>query len=297
MTRRVMGAALAVALATLGCQAVVENMPKTDQEAREARYGLLGLAGLTATASSIENSYYPAAKVLDGNLITAWAPSPADPAPALTLDLGGAKVVDAFAIKLSPAGTQVAVQAYVNGAWTTVASGLTPPSAVMTSFDLPNPTTAQLRLLFSGVAAADLYVCEVTVEGAAPTPRPPCQCKVTGGGYVYKDNGTDKVTFGLVAMEDQKGGAKGTIQVTDHAARKKYHGTVTGIICDNNNMTVTFTGTLRGGGSFTSVITDNGEPGVDDAFLFRAGAVTLSGLLGDDDGGGGNLQVHRDQCP
>ena len=303
MSRRMLGAAALTALVALGCQSVAENMAVPEDQLREARYGLQAtLAGVTATASTTESSYYAAAKVVDGNLVTAWAPAPGDASPTLYLELGASTVVDAVSIKLSPAA-QVTIAAWTGSAWLNIATDLAPTPTVLTRLDLPNTTTTRLRLTFSDVAAADLLVCETVVDGTTPTPtpRPPCQCKVTGGGYVYELGPNDsKVTFGLVAMEDPKraSGAKGTIQVTDHATKRKYHGSVNGIVCDNNNMTVTFTGTLRGGGTFTTVVTDYDEPGRDDAFAFRTSTgFAITGLLGDDDGGGGNIQVHRDQCP
>lgn len=299
MTRRVWAGALALALGTLGCQSAITSLPMSEEQAREARYSLLSLTGVTVAASSTESSYYAVAKVVDGNTATAWAPLWSDASPTLTFDLGATKVLDSLAIKLSPGGTQVAVAIWNGSAWETIASGFTPTAATLASLNLPDRKTSKVRLTFSGTPAADLLVCDVRFEGNDPTPRPPCDCKVTGGGWVYKlGPNSSKVTFGLVAMDDPKtAGAKGTIEVNDHTTKKKYHGRVDRIVCDNNNMTVTFSGTLRNGAAFTSVVTDYDEPGKDDAFSFSTAGFSISGLLGDDGGGGGNIQVHRDNCP
>ncbi len=298
MTRRVLGTALVMALVTLGCQTAITHSPTTDEQSREMRYSLLSLSGVTVVASSTENSFFAASKVVDGVLNSAWAPLFSDPSPTLTFDLGATKVLDSLAIKLSPGGTQVAVAIWTGSAWETIATGFTPAEATLASLNLPDRTTTKVRLTFSGTPAADLLVCEVKFEGTDPTPRPPCDCKVTGGGWVYKlGPNNSKVTFGLVAMDDKSGGAKGVIEVNDHTTHKKYHGKVDRIVCDNNNMTVTFSGTLRNGNAFTAVVTDIDEPGKDDAFSFTTAGFSISGLLGDDDFGGGNIQVHRDNCP
>ncbi len=130
-----------------------------------------------------------------------------------------------------------------------------------------------------------------------PTPPPPededCGCDVTGGGFIL--NGNQKVTFGFVAHHNPALGPSGNIQVVDHATKTRFRGRVTAVECDGD--TVTFSGTLRGGGTFTAVVTDNGEPGRRDTFSFSTGlGVDLSGELGGDRPGGGNIQLHKQRC-
>lgn len=321
MTRFAVGGALALALVMVGCEASVAP-PPAGELAAGGRYRLLALEGVAVTASSVENSWHPASNVLDGNLVSAWAPSYDDATPTLEFDLGGTRTFTDFAVKLSPAGTTVAVEVWNGAGWELVASGLTPAEAVLQTFDVPDRTTSRVRLTFGGVAASDLFVCEVALNGGAvpaspsptpavsPTPSTPpstppsatptpgsCDCKVTGGGFVRLagDGPNDKATFGLVALTNPGRGATGNITVVDHRTRTRYGGRVTAIACAGN--TVTFSGTLRRGGApFTATVTDNGEPGVDDTFSFTTGGFTASGDLGGGLPGGGNIQVHRPNC-
>lgn len=129
-----------------------------------------------------------------------------------------------------------------------------------------------------------------------PTPRPTpedCGCDVTGGGWIL--SGNQKVTFGFVAHHNPALGPSGRIQVVDHATKTRFHGRVTAVECDGD--TVTFSGSLRAGGTFTAVVTDAGEPGRRDRFSFSTGTgVDLSGELGGSRSGGGNIQLHEERC-
>jgi hypothetical protein len=59
----------------------------------------------------------------------------------------------------------------------------------------------------------------------------------------------------------------------------------------------TIEGTLKTGEAFTLVVTDNGEPGVTDRFkLTVAGTLLVDTDLGGDGHGGGNIQLHKEQC-
>lgn len=324
MTRRVLGGALALALGTLGCQATITSLPMSEEQAREARYGLLSLAGVSVAASSVEDSWHPASNVLDGNSQSAWAPVFSDPTPTLAFDLGGVKTLEGFAVKLSPGGTTVAVEVWTGTGWELIASGLAPAEAVLQTFDLPDRTTSQVRLTFGNVPASELFVCEVVLNGletppsptptpavsptptpsVSPTPTPSptpagCECKVTGGGFVYLPgyaaDDDRKATFGLVAMADPRKGAKGNITVLDHRTKRRYGGSVTRIACEG--ATVTFSGVLRRDGApFTATVTDNGEPGTNDLFAFSTRGFSASGTLGAGGPGGGNIQVHAPRC-
>lgn len=134
---------------------------------------------------------------------------------------------------------------------------------------------------------------------ASVTPTPPphddedCGCDVTGGGFIL--NGNQRVTFGFVAHHNPALGPSGNLQVVDHATKTRFRGRVNAVECEGD--TVTFSGTLRGGGTFTTVVTDNGEPGRTDRFSFRTSlGVDLSGELGGTRPGGGNIQLHKQRC-
>lgn len=138
---------------------------------------------------------------------------------------------------------------------------------------------------------------DCTLPCESEPPIEVCDCKVTGGGFIFKGEGArnDKITFGLVAMTNPGQGVHGNIEVVDHTTDTDYHGRVSAISCDGN--TVTFSGSLDGGGTFETVVTDNGEPGRDDSFDFTtSGGFAQSGILGDGGPGGGNIQVHRSRC-
>lgn len=307
MRRLTAGGALALALVMVGCEASVAPPPAGEPGPGPGGYRLQALAGVSVVASSVEDGWHPAANVLDGNLVSAWAPDPADPTPTLEFDLGGAKALQAFAVKLSPGGATVAVEAWTGTDWELVASGLAPAEAVFQRFDLPDRTTTRVRLTFGNVAASALYVCEVALDGqaaaASPTPTPPasptptpsagpCECKATGGGFVHQDGGAPnaKATFGFVALSNPGRGVTGNIKVVDHRTKRRYGGRVTAIACTGT--TVTFSGTLRQGGApFTATVTDHGEPGVHDRFDFRTTGYHAAGVLG-----GGNIQVHQARC-
>ena len=318
MTRFKVAGAIALAVVMLGCESVVSTAPSGDVPQTTGGFRLLGFAGLAVTASSEENSFHGVGTVLDGNLQTAWAPAYTDTAPTLTFDLGGERAVDAFSIKLSPQGTTVAVEVWTGAGWERIASGLTPTAATFQTFDLPDRTTTRVRLVFGGVPASELLVCEVAINGTtttpSPSPRPSvvpsvvpsptpstpaCTCKVTGGGFVYLPPGTgrnDKATFGLVALTNPGRGVTGNLTVVDHQTKERYSGRVTGIDCSRGT-TVTFTGTLRKSGApFTATVTDNGEPGVNDVFSFSTTGFQASGVLGGGTQGGGNIQVHKPTC-
>ncbi len=145
--------------------------------------------------------------------------------------------------------------------------------------------------------------CQPPCTDDCPPPPPPppvdeCTCKVTGGGFIYAPDATGnnrKITFGFVAMTQPDGDAHGNLQITDHPSREGRHGRVQEIDCDGN--TVTFAGNLKGGGSYTLTVTDNGEPGRNDTFSYSGSdGYSASGTLADGGPGGGNIQVHKPKC-
>lgn len=137
-----------------------------------------------------------------------------------------------------------------------------------------------------------------SVPTATPTMTPPPSCAdTTGGGYVLgdPDGGTkraNQVAFGFVAHHvGVNQTVQGNIEVNDHRPDgPNFHGDVDTITGSGN--TVTFTGTLTGGGTFTCTVVDNGEPGDTDTFSFSTSTgYAISGELGGPEPGGGNIQV------
>lgn len=119
---------------------------------------------------------------------------------------------------------------------------------------------------------------------------------MTGGGWIGigTGKGHNKITFGLVAIEDN-GAVKGNIEVNDHLTKTKFHGKVEGLTCVDNKAVIS--GHLDNGIAFTLSVEDNGEPGRNDRFAFSTSAgISVGGLLGLGVHGGGNIQIHHDTC-
>ncbi|MFP5502495.1 MAG: post-COAP-1 domain-containing protein, partial [Candidatus Sericytochromatia bacterium] len=286
--------------------------------------------GFTSVSASSTSGTYPINNLLDDNPSTAWGPA-ADPNPTLFFTLDGDVLLSAIAIKLSlgtsssPSNQRVLVDVDVRqngGDWTTIATGLTPQETILDTLDVPDTMADEVRLRFratSGNDINDLLVCQAAffafaskptptpsvtptptptptaTPTATPTPEVEC-CKVTGGGWVPPNEGEGRVSFGFVAMTNPGRGITGNIQVVDHTTRTTYHGRVDTLTCEDN--TATFGGTLRGGGRFTAIVTDNGEPGDSDIFSFdvTGGGFNVSNDLGGDEPGGGNIQFHEVDC-
>lgn len=137
-------------------------------------------------------------------------------------------------------------------------------------------------------------------------------CKVTGGGFILEKNygygygkpGDLRINYGFNAQFGPDGLPKGNVNVVVHIeAPGNVHfqsATVDTIVCklDDNSEhprltgTVTVTGQLKGGGTYTLKVTDNGEPGVNDVFTFS----TSTGFRVSSVVDGGNIQIHRDKC-
>lgn len=348
------GAALLSGLLLVGCGAqpagspfeVLGNSVSNDYKQLSGRLQPIGVTSVSA--SSTRNSFFPASRVIDGNLQTAWGPQADDSNPTLTFDLGREQRISGFAIKLSPGGTSVNVEVWEDGQWVVVESDLRPADATLEWFALPFVNAQRVRLSFTGDSSR-LLVCEVQFFGdmirngkpkpsptpfrpiIGPSPRPTmgpspmptlppgtpspspslppvvpsptpspsmppmvdCGCDVTGGGFVFRNGG--RVTFGFVAHHTPALGPTGNIQVVDHASRTRFHGRVNAVTCVDN--TATFSGTLRGGGTFMAMVTDVGEPGTEDLFSFRTSTgFSVSGDLGGDGPGGGNIQIHKLDC-
>lgn len=128
-----------------------------------------------------------------------------------------------------------------------------------------------------------------------------CPCKVTGGGFVFLDG--EKATFGFVAQPTDKRdpelvdgafAAKGNLQLNLHEDDAKFHGRVSTIAClvdeTTGDVEVTFGGTLRDDGAFSTTVVDEGEPGRADTFAFTGGGEDFGPLPLEQ---GGNIQLHE----
>lgn len=216
--------ALAVLLGALGagCATPPEPLPlAADAGKPPARYALQSL-GTTVTVSSTKNAYFPAAHLTDGKPTTAWAPAPGDAKPSIRLAVGDCRLITDMKIKASPDGLLMDVWVVTPGGdQVKIAADLAPTSGVMQGFDLPDTQVQAVILTFHGVAASQILVCEVQVNGqacptptpaptatptpaptATPTPEPtatpsegPCCKAITGNGNVEAAAGDDVYKF------------------------------------------------------------------------------------------------------
>jgi hypothetical protein len=349
MKAKLIPGALVGACLVVSCSAPPSTPPLSSEQAAalrstatSARYRLMAaatdsnvIAVAGVTASSVRNDYFRTDNAVDGKLTSAWGPAASDPAPSLTFDLGGCFDLTGFAIKAS-GGSTVDVATWVNGAWQTVATNLTPEQATLDWVALGITAATQVKLTFHG-DASQLLVCEVQWHGTpcspatpspspsptappstapspvpsiapspTPTPEEDCGCKVTGGGFTFLEDHT-RVSFGFNAQHDRAGHAKGEVNMVVHS-RPTVHWhseTITDVICDVDpglvfprlTGTVTVRGTLKTGQPFTLVLVDTGEPGVlDDISMSIEGTVVFHQDLGGDGHGGGNIQLHREAC-
>lgn len=126
----------------------------------------------------------------------------------------------------------------------------------------------------------------MTGPASTPTVCPtPGDCKVTGGGFVYRNS--EKVTFGFNAFYQDNGTLHGNIEVNDHGTGQTFHANSLAFL-NCYGSCATFGGTLTNGGWFAATVCDNGEPGRNDTFSFAANGYAASGTLGQ----GGNIQFH-----
>lgn len=187
--------AMIMALVLAGCAVTPPAQPPS-HEAPPAeppsaqQYNLLAgttvEVGFDAVSASSASPRYPVDNLLDDNPFTAWGPA-ADPTPTLFFTLDQDVLLSAFAIKLSlgtessPTNERVAIAVDVRqdgGAWTTIATGLTPDETVLDTLDLPETMADEVRLRFSALSGDinELLVCQAgffaLVSKPKPTPTP-----------------------------------------------------------------------------------------------------------------------------
>lgn len=173
----------------------------------------------------------------------------------------------------------------------------TTPSTTPSTMPSASPT-AQPSAEPTAQPTAEPSAEPTTTPSSEPTPMPTttpgggggggedCGCHTTGGGWILSsllDVKNPKISFGFNAKGAAE--AKGKVNILDHSTKAHFKGDVTSMACSGNTSTIQ--GMLKTGLAFTLVVTDNGEPGRADTFLFTSGVVRFAGLLG-----GGNIQQH-----
>lgn len=146
------------------------------------------------------------------------------------------------------------------------------------------------------------------------TPEEHCACDVTGGGFIFL--GGERVNFGFngrtIAGDSR---IHGDVNIVNRNGSIHYQSAeVTSLTCTNVagehprlTGTVTIAGTLKTGEAFSFVVTDSGESGTIDSVAFSVdGTVVfsqtdLAGTTGTPASstppGGGNIQLHTEECP
>lgn len=125
-------------------------------------------------ASSSRNLYFRSSYLTDGNLRSAWGPSPSDTQPTLTFRLNACTSVTAMAIKMDGGATFDVQVSEAGGAWKTIATGRSPERATLVTLPLVGADRAdQMRLVFRG-DTSQLLVCEMALHGT--------ECGSGGGG-------------------------------------------------------------------------------------------------------------------
>lgn len=201
------------------------------------------------------------ASALDaGDAGTAWAPADGDAAPYAIFDLQDCGNLSGLTLRASD-GVTVEVAVGSPDGWQVIASGLTPEANKLDWLPLRPTDAVQVRLLFSGPGVSRLRVSDVTWYGR--------RC------------GGDLPLFQPLP------------------SRAPFHPPTDdpGSVFPRLTGTVTVKGALKTGQAFTPVLVDTGEPGVlDDIKLSVAGTVVFHKDLAGDAHGGGNIQLHKDQC-
>jgi hypothetical protein len=270
----------------------------------------------TVTSSTVRNDFFRLSYATDGNTHSAWGPAATDTAPSLTFDMTEKVEFSAVEVKLSPAGVKMDIAvATGNGAWTTVATNVTPAEyETMSRVSLPTAVGDKVKVTFHGVASKDLLVCEVhwfgqsapvatptpaptatptPVPSATPTPKPtstpkptptpttkPDVCEGIGIKGVGSIGGTcDPATFAFQASSVPTKGVSGFVYVK--TGRQLYIGSVH--VIQQQGKTVTLSGTLAGSGKAFTLVAVEGSTTRDTVTFSTEDKVEFTGkvLCGD----------------
>lgn len=155
----------------------------------------------------------------------------------------------------------------------------------------PGSITVNAVHIMLGGALSPLLDADVVISHAhsditctGTTTPPPCQVSdfVTGGGWIYGDQG-QRVTFAVMGGQ-KPNGLSGHLNVVDHGSSGTHlsTGNVVNYTVDSPTQRTVYYDTA------TAIVQDNGEPGSSDTFSVASGSYAQSGVLQ-----GGNIQIHH----
>ncbi len=153
-------------------------------------------------------------------------------------------------------------------------------------------TVNALHVIVPGIADVVVSSAHADINGCKGQPQ--CDATkdfVTGGGWIATSTGV-KGTFG-VAGGIKNGAFWGHLEYIDHGTGMKGHGTGVNayVIVSETMRHIEGTAEVNGQSGFTyqADVTDNGEPGTNDAFNLRvSNGYAVGGTLK-----GGNIQIHK----
>lgn len=291
-----------------------------------------GPADAQSQTSSTYNEYFRTAYLTDGNTHSAWRPAADDACPSIDLCLDGRHGLCELGIKMSGDATvSVAVWDGAAWCTVATGLSPTQGEFVKLPLP-HGTAGSKVRLTFDGdtseLRVCEVEVCTCgpapstppsqqptptptpsqTVEptptptpsqSVAPTPTPTptpldCGTMVTGGPTATFGSGLLKYKVDFSFEARTSGTNRGTINLVDHRLLAPHlKGKVTSVSCVTGN-TVMFSGLVTEGGigTFTAIVTDNGEPGSADAFSFSTSwGYAVNSALGAITGG--NIQIHH----
>ncbi|MBI4659701.1 MAG: hypothetical protein HY735_12745 [Verrucomicrobia bacterium] len=159
------------------------------------------------------------------------------------------------------------------------------------------------RLAKIGVLTLGLVAATTWIQSGPPVEPPPPECDdfVTGGGWITGTPSGQNGNFG-VHGGIQNGELWGHLNYVDHATGMHVVSTaVTGyfvMVGDPLCRVIDFEVTIDGvPGTAEVIVCDHGEPGRLDSFtIFLSNGYEAGGDLGETMDGGGNIQLHRQNC-
>lgn len=124
-------------------------------------------------SSTLNETWFSANNMHDGNTHSAWAPAANDANPSITLDMGGMVHMEGMNLKMSPQGVVVDVDVKGDtGDWKSVAKNVVPVYRELHWLNLPAQDVRQVRVSFHGMVDGHLLVCEVQPYGGCGSAMP-----------------------------------------------------------------------------------------------------------------------------
>lgn len=156
-------------------------------------------------------------------------------------------------------------------------------------------TVTALHIVVAGIADVNIATAHADISCKGKPVCPVGKDFVTGGGWITAPSGA-KGNFG-VAGGIKNGSLWGHLTYIDHGSGLKVKGTdVTAYVVDDTTRHVEGIAEINGQGGFTYQVdvTDSGEPGRNDIFALSLSNGYHTGSRRLD---GGNIQLHKPQCP